>query len=183
MLLANSLCPRVDEADMLSKTSETAILALVYLCREGANGPVAPTQIAADLGASASYMAKVSASLTRAGLLRAHRGVKGGVTLSRQPSEISLLAIVEACQGHILGNYCQDDDRVELVCAFHHAMLELHRAFVGVLARWTLADLASRTQPAPELARVVNCRMACLHNSTAKKKTSPKRAAAPRRRN
>ena len=57
--------------------------------------------------------------------------------------------IVEACQGLVIGNYCQDlgpgdsDD----VCAFHRAMMEVHQATVGALARWTLADLLARPRP------------------------------------
>jgi Rrf2 family protein len=154
---------------VLTKTSETAILALLYLHREGADAPVPPTQIAEDLGSSASYMAKVAALLTKAGVLRAHRGVKGGVMLSRPVAEITLLEVVEACQGKILANYCQDADHIEWVCGFHRAMYELHRAFVGVLAEWTLADIADKPAPARQLQGKVHCRLGCLHQTPAAK--------------
>jgi len=159
---------------VLTKTSETAILAMLYLHREGEGAPVSPTQIADDLNASSSYMAKVCALLTKAGLLRAHRGVKGGVMLSRPVAEISLLAVVEACQGKILANYCQEADHIEWVCGFHQAMYELHRAFVGVLAQWSLGDIANRPSPAKQLLGKVSCRLGCLHRTPAAKARAAK---------
>lgn len=164
---------------MLTKTSETAIFALLYLHREGNGAPVPPTQIAEDLGASASYMAKVSALLTKAGLLRAHRGVKGGVTLNRPAAAISLLEVVEACQGKILADYCQEADQIEWVCAYHHAMYDLHRAFVGVLARWTLADIDAKPEPSKQLLGKVRCRLGCLHKARGRK--MPATMAQPKR--
>ena len=150
---------------VLTKTSESAILALLYLHRKDSGTPVPPTQIAEDLGASSSYMAKVCALLTKAGLLRALRGVKGGVVLSRPVTEITLLEVVEACQGKILADYCQEADRIDWVCGFHHAMYELHRAFTGVLEQWTLSDIADKPAPAKQLLGKVHCRLGCLHRA------------------
>lgn len=146
---------------MLTRTSETALQALLYLIKRGADAPVPPAEIARELGASPSYMSKIATLLVKADVLRAHRGVHGGVTLARQRSEIALLEVVEACQGRILGDYCQEFDRPELVCAFHRAMLELHTAIVEILRRWTLEDLAAKPGPSRELEGMVNCRMQC----------------------
>jgi hypothetical protein len=49
------------------------------------------------------------------------------------------------------------------VCAYHRAMSELQHAVVGVLERWTLADLATKPGPSPALRGVVPCRMACTN--------------------
>lgn len=147
---------------MLTKTSETAILAMLYLLQEKPDTPVPPSQIAERLGTSATYLAKIMTLLGKAGLLRAHHGTKGGVTLSREPQAIPLLDIVEACQGRILGDYCQQHEELHDVCAFHQAMAELHEAVVGTLSRWTLADLAKRPGPAPALADMVLCRLGRL---------------------
>lgn len=144
---------------MLTQTSETAFRALVFLmvCKTG--DPVPPARIAEHIGASPSYTAKVTAALVRAGILRAHRGMKGGVTLARSPEEVTLLDVAEACQGRILGDFCQDFDRLDLVCAYHRAMAELHEAIISTLKRWTLADLAKDPLPAPEIRDTVPCRM------------------------
>ncbi len=89
-------------------------------------------------------MAKVTRHLVKAGLLRADRGVKGGVWLNRPAESITLLAIVEACQGSLVGDYCQPGCDLNLVCSYHKAAAELHDAISGVLSRWTLAQLLRR---------------------------------------
>jgi len=113
--------------------------------------------MAERLGESPSYLAKVVRHLVKAGILRAHRGVAGGVTLNRPPEEVSLLSIVEACQGAILGDFCQDADRLEKTCAFHQAGAELHGAIVGILSRWTLADLLRKPCPADVYGEEIEC--------------------------
>jgi Rrf2 family protein len=144
---------------MLTKTSETAIRMLILLARRSGEAPLSPRQIAETLDSSPTYTAKTAALLAKAGLLRSHRGAQGGVTLALPPAEISLLAIVEACQGRILGDYCQPADRLELVCAYHEAMHHVHEAVLGVLRRYTLAELVARPGPHGALVGAVRCRM------------------------
>ena len=95
----------------------------------------------------------------RAGILRSHKGFKGGVTLAENPELLTLLAIVEACQGKVLGDFCESTDDLHLVCTYHKAMAELHAVIIGILSRWTQADLAAKPQPDPKLAPHVNCKL------------------------
>ncbi len=150
---------------MLTQTSETALRALLYLLVNKAEEPVPPSRIAQHIDASPSYTAKVTTALVKADILRAHRGVKGGVTLSRPPEKITLLEIVEACQGKVLGDFCQDFDRMDLVCGFHRAMAELHQTIITTLNGWTLADLAKQPLPAAEIRDSVHCRMHLMLDS------------------
>ncbi len=142
---------------MFTKTSISAIRALTYLGLNSAGQPVSPRHMAERLGESPTYLAKVVRHLVKAGILRAHRGVSGGVTLNRPPDEISLLSIVEACQGAILGDFCQDADRLEKTCAFHQAGAELHGAIVGILSRWTLAELLRKPCPSETHDSRIEC--------------------------
>jgi Rrf2 family protein len=132
---------------VINQTTLSAIRALLYLAGNAQLRVLPPRAIALPLGESPTYLAKVCRLLARAGILRAVKGVKGGVRLARTPRQITLLALVEACQGAIVGDYCREDCRPELTCAYHHAAAELRQAIVGVLARWSLADLLE--QPAP----------------------------------
>ncbi|MFP4500665.1 MAG: RrF2 family transcriptional regulator [Candidatus Hydrogenedentota bacterium] len=145
---------------MLTKTSLNAIQALVYLALRDDKHPVAPGELAKQLGASTTYLSKVNTQLAKAGIVQAHRGTRGGVTLARRPEDITLRAVVEACQGQILGDYCAPHDDLEQVCAFHAAMHELQQAIINALDNWTLADLAETPLPSPELREQVNCLMA-----------------------
>ena len=144
---------------MLTETSVAAIRVLVYLALKPEDVPVSARQFAAELGLSPSYLAKIIHLLTRAGLLSAHRGVHGGVTLAGSPKRITLLEVVETCQSPILADFCTAGARINQVCAFHRAMDELHGALTKVLGRWTVADLAAKPGPSAVLAKKGACRM------------------------
>lgn len=133
---------------MLTKTSLLALRSLLWLTQHGGESSFSPRRIAEALGASPTYLAKVLRLLVKVGILRAERGVKGGVRLNRLPGQITLLAIVEACQGALLGDYCEPGCDLGEVCSFHQAAEELHHAVTGVLSRWTLAQLVERPRPA-----------------------------------
>ena len=144
---------------MLSKTALLATRALVILAKQSPGQVMSPRRIASYLNESPAYLAKVLRLLVRAGILRAERGVAGGVFLSRSSHEITLLQIVEACQGIIHGDYCQQLHDSDVVCAFHQASVELEQAVVGVLGRWRLADLEQRPSPIRPLPLTTQCRM------------------------
>lgn len=149
---------------MLTQTSETAIRTLLWLHLHGADRVLPPRDIALTIGASVTYMSKIARHLVRAGILTAQKGTHGGVMLSRSAASITLLEIVEACQGVILGDYCQEAGEDVLTCRYHEAMRELHEAIVSTLRKWTLADLAERPFPEPGTADGSICRMACVAN-------------------
>lgn len=144
---------------MITKTSLLAIRALVCVA-EAQQGVVAsPRSIAARLGESPAYMAKVLRSLVKAGILRAEHGRNGGVLLNRRPSDVTLLAIVEACQGAIAGSYCQGIADLRMACAFHRATVELQHSIVKILSRWNLEQLAASPRPDKGLSGEVHCMM------------------------
>lgn len=145
---------------MLTKTSLSAVRTLTYLGLNPQEQPCSPRAMAEQLGESPTYLAKVVRHLVGAGILKAHRGVAGGVSLNRNPVEISLRTVVEACQGAVLGDFCSDADDLSQTCAFHQAGAELHDAIVSVLSRWTLADFLNRPSPSPEIAGHVQCWLA-----------------------
>jgi Rrf2 family protein len=144
---------------VFTKTSILAIRLLVRLGSMGSSEPVSPRRLAEDLGGSPTYLAKVTNQLARAGILRAHRGAAGGVVLNKSPAEITLQSIVETCQGAILGDFCQDICWLSDACAYHQASAELHAAIVGILSRWTLAQLLVRPHPTGRLKDNVLCHL------------------------
>lgn len=132
---------------MLTKTSRSAIRLLTYLGQLGSSEPLSPRTLAERLGESPSYLAKVAGHLVRAGILQSQRGVAGGMTLSRAPESITMLAIVEACQGVILADFCDEAPDLAKTCGLHQACAELHDSIVGVLSRWTLAQFIQKPRP------------------------------------
>ena len=71
--------------------------------------PVPVVSIAKGAGLSTRFLHGIVANLSKAGLLKAIPGPKGGVTLSRNPEKISILEVVEAVEGQI-----------NLMECFHH---------------------------------------------------------------
>ncbi len=148
---------------MLTATTELAIRALILIGLAAEETPVPPRRLAQTLACSPSYLSKTLGHLVRGGILRSVRGARGGVVLAREPASITLLEIVEDCQGAILGDYCRGirADEVAMSCRYHRVMAELHGQIVRTLSGCTLAELL--TCPAPMLrgrsAPRVDCRM------------------------
>ena len=101
---------------MFTKTTLSAMRTLVYLGLSRREEPISPRHIAETLGESPTYLAKVVRYLVKPGILRARRGVTGGVVLNRLPGEITLQSVVEACQGAILGDFCSEAPELAEAC-------------------------------------------------------------------
>jgi len=124
---------------MFTKTALSAIRALIYLASREPFSIEPHRRIAEQLGESPTYMTKVAGLLVKAGILHADKGVNGGVRLNRPANQITLLSVIEACQGAVVGDYCRPGRDPQSTCGFHHAAEELHLAITGVLGKWTIA--------------------------------------------
>lgn len=126
---------------MFSQTVEYALRAGVCLANEAPSGRTT-VQIAEMTAVPAAYLSKVLQLLTKGGVVRSQRGVKGGFTLSKQPSEITLLDVVSAVEP------MQRIDRCPLGFTVHFDQLcPLHRHLDSAVAdlqenfrQTTLAD-------------------------------------------
>lgn len=79
---------------MISQTAEYALRAVVYLATQ--QSPRTTTEIAASTRMPAGYLAKILQNLSRAGIVKSQRGINGGYTLAFKPSELSILAVINA---------------------------------------------------------------------------------------
>lgn len=135
---------------------EYALHCLLYLVSPG-EGPAPSARDLADFqGVSPSYLAKLFTKLEKAGLVRAHEGVRGGFELARPPDQISFLDVVDAVEGRKPLFECKEirrdcilykDDpppwETSGVCAIHAGMLAAERAMRTELAVQSLADIAA----------------------------------------
>jgi Rrf2 family protein len=90
----------------ITRQADYAVRAIMYLAQIGSEKKAATSQIADEQDIPLSFLAKIIAQLSVAGLLQTMRGARGGVTLARDPNEISLLEVVEAIDGPIQLNEC-----------------------------------------------------------------------------
>jgi Rrf2 family protein len=93
----------------ITRQADYAIRAVRYLAKQGPNQRSATSTVAKEMQIPPSFLAKIISQLSIAGLLHTSRGARGGVTLAREPKEISLLDVVEAIDGPILLNECVGD--------------------------------------------------------------------------
>ena len=86
---------------MLSITTKSpyALRALAELARMGVDVPVPIGELARRREIPVQFLEQLFAVLRRAGVLRSQRGVKGGYSFARDPSEITVLELVELLDG------------------------------------------------------------------------------------
>jgi Rrf2 family protein len=88
---------------MISITTKSpyALSALVELHRRGDVAPVPIAELARRRDIPVQFLEQLFATLRRAGVLRSQRGVKGGYSFGRSPTEVSVLEIVELLDGPV----------------------------------------------------------------------------------
>lgn len=88
---------------MLSITTKSpyALRALVELGRQGGDAPVPIGELARRRDIPVQFLEQLFAVLRRSGLLKSQRGVKGGYSFAKEPSEITVLEIVELLDGPV----------------------------------------------------------------------------------
>jgi Rrf2 family transcriptional regulator, cysteine metabolism repressor len=86
---------------MISITTKSpyAVSALAELARSGAGGPVPIGELARRRDIPVQFLEQLFATLRRAGILKSQRGVKGGYSFARVPSDVTVLEIVELLDG------------------------------------------------------------------------------------
>jgi Rrf2 family protein len=129
----------------ISEAANLGIHALVYLALHSDCSPCSASVIAKALSVSESHLAKVMQRLVAAGMVSSTRGARGGFTIVTDPERTSLLAVLEAIDGPILGSGCLLGREACLVHACWLAELEqetielVHRHLGSV----TLDDVTS----------------------------------------
>jgi Rrf2 family protein len=133
---------------LLSISAGYAIHALHYIATRSSGSPVMTREIADCYDLPYDSTLKILRHLSKAGLVRPHRGCQGGFSLIQPPEEISLLEVLEAVDGpvtHGLGMPDGSGDR-ELRSRteefIREAVLELRQK----LGNLTVADLVLSKQ-------------------------------------
>jgi len=93
----------------LSPAAEFAIRGALVLAEHHGRGPTTLSAICTEKKLSRQYLAKIFSLLARADIVSPVRGKHGGYVLARDPSQISVLDVIEAVEGPLALNYCQHD--------------------------------------------------------------------------
>jgi Rrf2 family protein len=93
----------------ITRQADYAIRAILYLAENEKKGRAPTNLIAEAKHIPPSFLAKIISQLSVAGLVNTSRGARGGVTLARPSSEVTLLEVIEAIDGPISINECALD--------------------------------------------------------------------------
>lgn len=129
---------------MLAQAVGYAAAALVHVAL-AAGKPLLVKDVAEACGIPPAYLAKIVNQLARRGFVSTQRGIGGGVTLAREPQQITLLDLCEALGDPIVQPRCMLGPHPcshERACPAH-AFWSAHRAaHIEFLRATTVADMA-----------------------------------------
>lgn len=131
------------------KTSLKIGLQILSLLVRSENRPVSVRELSIELNQSEKYLEQLLLPLRRARLVTSVRGPHGGYHLSRPPSQITLLEILEMMQGPL--TFCDCPTRACAECVSPAIWQTLESCIESSMAQVTLADIiASRPLTMPK---------------------------------
>src|SRR5512137_955663 len=128
----------------ITRQADYAVRAVRYLAKQGPNERSATSTVAREMKIPPSFLAKIVSQLSIAGLLHTSRGARGGVSLARDPKEITLLDVVEAIDGPILLNECVGNPggcAFNEECPMHPIWMDTQQVLVDRLRKTNFASL------------------------------------------
>lgn len=131
---------------ILSRTSQYAIQALIYVATQPAGEPVLSWKVAEYLGVPPSYLAKIMQTLCRGNLLYSFRGRQGGFCLREGAEKTDLMRIVSLIEGPELTETCVLGLKVcedMTPCPMHTRWKPIKDKIVRILREETLERLAA----------------------------------------
>ncbi|MBS1562269.1 MAG: Rrf2 family transcriptional regulator [Bacteroidetes bacterium] len=132
---------------ILSKSCVYGIQAAIYVAAQGGKDYVAISQIAEHLNISFHFLTKVLQQFTQAGIMLSYRGPRGGVSLSKTPSNFSLYDLISAIDGTKVFTECMlglPGCGHDEPCPVHEHWVELRLKFTSVAKKTTLSSLAAK---------------------------------------
>ena len=139
----------------ISRKIEYGLRAMIFLASQPPERTVPFKEIARRMEVPQDFLAKILKTLVEKGLARSTRGAHGGYQLARASREISFLDVIEAVEGPVVVNVCQDSHdacKVSRSCTMYgvwklgqQRMLEVYRA--ATLDTLAMTDLRPSDAP------------------------------------
>lgn len=124
---------------MISQTAEYALRAVVYLADQ--TDPQTNAQIAEATEVPVGYLAKVMQSLSRARIVKAQRGLRGGFRLAHKPDDLTVLGIVNIIDPVRRFHECPLGLHGINLCPLHRSLDNAAKAVEETFGDTTIADL------------------------------------------
>jgi Rrf2 family protein len=131
---------------ILSRTSQYAIQALIFIATQPRGVPVLIRTVAEHLGVPPPYLAKVMQDLGRGKIIHSFRGRQGGVCLREGGEKTDLMQILTLIEGPGLTENCVLGLKIcgdETACPVHTQWKPIKTRIVKLLNQQTLGKLAA----------------------------------------
>ncbi|MBS1917135.1 MAG: Rrf2 family transcriptional regulator [Bacteroidetes bacterium] len=136
---------------MLSKKTQYAFQALMYLAQKENNEPVLIAEISKKKKIPLKFLENILLELKKAKILDSKKGKGGGYYFAKNPKDIQLATVMRLLDGPIslvscvslyFYEKCRNCD--EKSCGLHDAMAQVRDANLRILEKKTIADIARK---------------------------------------
>jgi len=136
---------------MLSKKTQYAFQALMYLAEKGKEGPVLIVEITRKKKIPLKFLENILLELKNSGILESKKGKGGGYYFAKNPKDVPLAQVMRLLDGPIsllpcvslyFYERCKNCD--ENHCGLHIVMSQVRDANLKILEKKTIADLTKR---------------------------------------
>ncbi len=143
----------------ISRKIEYAMRAMVFLASVEDEKVTPFREVGRRMDVPEEFLAKILKTLVSKGLLNSTRGAHGGYSLARPSREITFLDVIEAVEGPVQVNVCQDNHdacRLSSACTMYGVWKLGQERMLEVYRGTTLDKLAMRGLHKVELPVVAN---------------------------
>jgi Rrf2 family protein len=133
----------------ISRRLDYGLHLMLALAEENNDRPQSTASLSEKLQMPLPFMHQIAHALMQSGLIKATPGPRGGLRLNQQPSEISILHIVEALEGSVSLNPSLDHTDCcprQESCVAQPVWSDLQQQIKGYLGSITLESLVSNQQ-------------------------------------
>ena len=135
---------------MLSKKTQYALKALIYLAEKKTTGPVLISEISKEKKIPLKFLESILLELKKSEILESKKGKGGGYFFAQDPKKVPIAKVMRLIDGPIallpcvsLNFYekCKNCD--EKKCGLSNVMISVRDASLKILEKKTIADIAN----------------------------------------
>ena len=131
----------------LSKKTDYALMAVQYMATKNSLRAVNTKEIAQEYRIPVELLAKVLQKLGKKGLVISQNGPKGGYLLKKPASDISVLSVIQAIEGHIGITECyhnEDSHCVQMArCNIRTPLRNIQNSIYSLLESMSIEDMST----------------------------------------
>ncbi len=127
-----------------TKAEEYGMLGILYLAEQDRAHVTPLSEISEAQDIPEKFLAKIFQSLSKSGIVRSHRGVRGGFTLARDPAKLTIKEVLEAIQGPYHLMKCIKDTGIcdkTTFCALRELLIIAEARLVSTFEEFSVASL------------------------------------------